>query len=171
MTEAEFLALPESKLRTELVDGQVFVAPSPNVRHQRLVVRIASAFEVWRATARVAVSVGLSPLDVRFAPGRILQPDVFVVLGSVPSSHRGPVDRIPVLCVEVLSTNAARDRVARRRHYAEAGVPELWLVHPKGIVERCTGVGLTEIERVEGILSTPFLPGFSLALDALFAEG
>ena len=34
VTEAEFLSLPESMQRMELIDGEVYVPPSPSFLHQ-----------------------------------------------------------------------------------------------------------------------------------------
>ena len=102
VSEEEFLALPETMERVELLDGEVIVAPSPTARHQTLLVRLATRLQSWVETSEHGAFVGLSPLDVRFAPGRILQPDVFVILGGVAGGHEGPLDTIPDLCVEVL---------------------------------------------------------------------
>jgi Uma2 family endonuclease len=115
------------------------------------------------------VTVCQSPLDVRFAPGRILQPDAFVIFGRVAPSHQGPIDRIPALCVEVLSDNRLYDRVTKRLLYAVAGVKELWVVDPERGVERWTGKGLASNAMVSGRLQTPLLPGFALDVRRLVA--
>ena len=118
---------------------------------------------------RQHVTVGHARLDVRIAPGRILQPDVFVLFTRVPRRHRGPITRIPDLCVEVPSEDRVHDRVTKRLLYAAAGVKEYWVVEPSGLVERWTGVGLGRAERRRARLATPLLPGFKLDLRRLFA--
>jgi Uma2 family endonuclease len=115
------------------------------------------------------VTVGQSPLDVRFAPGRILQPDAFVLFTRIPRKHAGPIDRIPELCVEVLSNDRVHDRVTKRLLYAAAGVLEYWVIEPAGLVERWTGKGLTRAVVVRRRLTTPLLPGFALDLRRVFA--
>lgn len=170
MTEAEFLRLPESMSKIELVDGEVVVAPSPTVWHQEIQIRIASALRTWAERRRPPVTVHHSPLDVRFGPNRILQPDVFVLFARIAFDHRGPIDRIPALCVEVLSRDRAHDTITKRRLYADAGVQELWLVDPAGRVERCSGEGLAISKPVRARLTSPLLPGFSLDLRRLFAR-
>jgi len=47
VSEAEFLALPESMDKVELVDGEVVVAPAPSVKHQEILGRILFAFRLW----------------------------------------------------------------------------------------------------------------------------
>lgn len=168
VSEREFLSLPESTEKVELLDGEVIVAPSPSFWHQEVLARLVGALRAWAAGQQSPVTVGQAPLDVRFAPGRILQPDAFVILDGVPRDHGGPLDRVPELCVEVLSTNRVYDRVTKRYVYAQAGVTELWTVETAGLVERWTGDGLASAVQVDDVLSTPLLPGFSLDLAELF---
>lgn len=122
----------------------------------------------WAATQSHPVTVCHSPLDVRFAPGRILQPDAFVLFSAIPAEHQGPINDIPALCIEVLSTNRVHGRVTKRAIYAEAGVSELWTIDPSGFIERWSGNGLNHCEPLDDILRSPLLPGFELSLPALF---
>jgi len=168
VSEEEFLSLSETMERVELLDGEVIVPPSPTPRHQTLLVRLATRLQSWAESSRQPAFVGLSPLDVRFAPGRILQPDAFVILGEVVPDEEAPLDTIPDLCVEILSTNRAYDRLTKRLVYAESGVRELWIVEPSGLVERWHGPGLNEAEEHRDALTTSLLPGFQLDLEALF---
>jgi len=93
VNEEEFLSLPDSLDRTELLDGEVIRAPSPTFRHQEFVVRIVFALREWTHAQARPVTVGQSPLDERFAPRRILQPDAFVILERVSIAHEGPRGR------------------------------------------------------------------------------
>jgi Uma2 family endonuclease len=168
VSEEEFLALPESMDRLELVDGEVIVSPSPSVWHQELLSRIAHRLRGWSEASGSRAFIGLAPLDVRFAHGRILQPDLFVCLDPVPLDLQPPLDFVPDLCIEVLSTNRAYDRLTKRLLYAESGVQELWLVEPSGSIERWSGQGLNEAELRTASLETPLLAGFVLDVSALF---
>lgn len=170
VTEAEFLALPESNQPIELIDGEIIMAPSPGFRHQEILARIVTALRNWAATDRAPVSVGQSPLDVRFGPNRILQPDAMVFLEVLPADIAMPIERIPAICIEVLSQNRTYDRVTKRYLYAEAGVQEYWVVEHAGVIERRRGSALSEVELVHERLETPLLPGFSLDLAAVFAR-
>jgi Uma2 family endonuclease len=168
ISEKEFLRLPESTAKIELVDGEVVVAPSPGYWHQEVLGRLTATLRAWAAKQRRPVTVGQAPLDVRFAPGRILQPDAFVLFARLPRSHAGPIDKIPQLCVEVLSAERVHDRVTKRLLYAAAGVAEYWVVEPAGLIERWSGPGLARAEELRRRLTTPLLPGFSLDLRRLF---
>ena len=114
MSEEEFLRLPESKDRIELLDGEVVVGPTPTYWRQEVLTRIVFALRAWARRQKPAVTVAQSPLDVRFGPARILQPDAFVLLSTVPRTHKGPIDRIPELCIEILSRDRVYDRVTKR---------------------------------------------------------
>ncbi len=169
-TEEEFLRLPESLQKVELIDGEIIVSPSPDYWHQEILRRIVFALGGWALKQRKPVAVCQSPLDVRFGRGRILQPDAFILFGAVARSHKGPVDRVPELCIEVISSNRVHDRITKRLVYAAAGVKEYWVVDPGGIIERWTGPGLSKATAVRSRLTTTLLPGFSLDLPALFAS-
>ena len=75
VSEAQFLALPESMEKVELLDGEMIVAPAQFVRHQDVVRRVVVALSNWAASRSEPLFVGQSPLDVRFGENRILQPD------------------------------------------------------------------------------------------------
>lgn len=171
VSEAEFRRLPESTTKVELLDGEVVVSPSPTYWHQEIVGRLIVALRLWAETQSRPVTVGHAPLDVRFAPGVILQPDVFVLFGRVSARQRGPLERIPELCIEVLSEDRVHDRVTKRLIYAAAGVKEYWVVEPAGLVERWTGKSFERAERSSARIVTPLLPGFELRLRQLFATG
>lgn len=170
VSEAEFLALPETMEKVELLDGEVVMAPAPSAWHQEVLTRLVFELRSWhRLHPEVEATIGQSPFDVRFGPDRILQPDAFVLLRAVPRDHSGPLDQIPEICVEVLSTNRVHDRVTKRFVYAAAGVREYWLIEPEGPIERWSGENLTKVDVVSDRLVTELLPGFELDLSRLFA--
>lgn len=169
LSEHEFLRLPESLDRIELLDGEVVVSPSPTFLHQEIIGRLGFALRAWAAGQGGPLTIGHAPLDVRFAPGRILQPDLFLIFERIPLGHQGPLDRIPALCIEVLSRNASYDRFTKRLIYAEAGVAELWTVEPGYYVERWNGDALRTVTKLERTLVSELLPGFELELDELFS--
>ncbi len=100
-----------------------------------------------------SVTVLQSPLDVRFAPGRILQPDLFVSFDKIVSP-----------------SNPTDDRFGKRLIYAEAGAKELWTIEPGYYVERWSGGNLREVEKLESRVTSPLLPGLTIDLGELFAE-
>jgi len=168
VSEAEFLSLPESVEHIELIDGEVIVSPSPLFWHQEVLRRLVYALSSW-AEGRSGVTIAQAPLDVRFAPGRILQPDAMVFLATIDREQPGPINRVPELCVEVLSVNRMYDRVTKRFIYGNAGVVEYWIVDPAGLVEVRSGPELAHETSVTDLLTSSLLPDFSLDVPKLFA--
>lgn len=169
VSEEEFLSLPESTEKVELLDGEVILSPSPTYRHQWILRQVVRALEDWASTQPRDVTVAMAPLDVRFAAGRILQPDAFVLFSRIASDHVGPIDEIPALCIEVLSANRAYDRMTKRLVYAEAGVAELWTIAVDGTVERWCGERLATCETIDRRLTSTLLPDFEFDIDRLRA--
>jgi len=141
------------------------MAPAPLLRHQVLVGALYSRLARW-ADAHPPAFVGLSPLDVRLGPDRIVQPDLFVMLGGRP-----PLDQllvgVPEFVVEILSSKPSYDRMTKRLLYAEAGVAEYWLVDPLDrTVEVVHGIQTvaTRTDRVESTVCA----GLTLDLSSLF---
>jgi len=168
VSEAEFLSLPESLERIELIDGEVIVSPSPQFWHQEVLGRLVLELGRW-AEGRSGVTVAQAPLDVRFAPGRILQPDAMVFLATIDREEPGPITRVPEICVEVLSLNRAYDRVTKRFVYGSAGVVEYWIVDPAGFVEVWSGPALAHETSITDRLTSSLLPDFDLDVQKLFA--
>jgi Uma2 family endonuclease len=170
VSEKEFLRLPESTDKIELLDGEVIVSLSPSFWHQEVLRRLMLTLGSWANKQKDPVTLAQAPLDVRFGRNRILQPDAFVMFGGVAPTHGGPIDRVPELSVEVLSENRVHDRVTKRLIYAGAGVKEYWIVDPEGgFLERRTGPGLSVEKMLTGVVTTRLLSGFRLDLRRLFA--
>ncbi|MCB9663671.1 MAG: Uma2 family endonuclease [Alphaproteobacteria bacterium] len=142
VTEEVFLRRPDALQRSELLDGQVLVSPSSTFLHQTVSWRLAGVLRDWCETHPPHVA-RYAPLDVRFAPGRILQPDLVVFGQPLPLDQPLPIDVVPALCVEILSEDARYDRHTKRLVYGAAGVPEYWVIDPHGAVEVFSGAGLT----------------------------
>ena len=168
VSESDFLALPESMRPAELVDGEVVMPPSPSFWPQEMLGRVVAALRTWSATAPIPVTVAQAPLDVRFAAGRILQPDAMVFLTKLDRQAPSPLERIPEVCIEVLSSNRTYDRITKRFLYAEAGVQEYWIVDPSGFVERRWGPALARSEDLTDWVRSPLLPGLEVDLTRVF---
>ena len=167
VSEEQFLAQPETMDRIELIDGEVVVGPSPTLWHQDVLTELSVALVSW-VRQHPPARVGLSPLDVRFGPSRIVQPDLSLWLAALISTST-PIGQVPDLVVEVLSSNRVHDRVTKRFIYAEAGVREYWMVDPAARGVECRrGPGLEAGVLVTSELTSPLLPGFSFDVAPLF---
>lgn len=163
----EFLALPESHDHLEYVDGEVLLSPSPSAKHQVIVLELAGMLRSW-CKQNPPASLGLSPLDLRLGPNRIVQPDLFVVGEGIEHDHEGPIEAVPKLVVEVLSQHRSYDRLTKRLMYAEAGIGEYWIVDPAGrSVEQVAHIETLQVLS-EGTLSCRTLAGLAILIEELF---
>src|SRR5438874_3135492 len=128
MTSDEFVALPESEQRLELLNGEVILSPRPRPPHQQFIGRLFTVLDAWvesRQLGEVYPEVEMR-LDDEWTPA----PDLVFVrtenLGRVGETQiLGPVD----LAVEVLSpSNEIDDRTTKFHAYAEHNIPWYWLV-------------------------------------------
>jgi Uma2 family endonuclease len=154
-TYDEYARLPDDGNRYEVIDGEVLVTPAPSMEHQQIVARLLRALMGY--VERERFGLVFPDVDVLFATGQFLRPDVVVVPRSAREAvtSRG-LDAPPALLIEILSPSSRSiDRVKKPRRYGEFGVPEYWVVDPD---EGCVWVwrfagGATEPERVAGRLA------------------
>jgi len=166
--------VPEGTL-CELIDGEVFITPSPNLRHQVLVGRLHLAFQL---ALRDRSQVLIAPIDVVLAPGTVFQPDLVLVREENRTILQDVVRGVPDFVAEVLSASTARrDKGVKMAAYARFGVRECWIVSDENqTVEayRLEATGgtyrLAETCRPGSTATTPLLPGLALDVAALFAE-
>jgi hypothetical protein len=79
--ENEYLALGETADRIELIDGSLYVIPSPSFRHQSISGRLFAA--LLPATDAAGLDV-FEAINVRLRPGRIPMPDLVIARGADP---------------------------------------------------------------------------------------
>jgi len=123
--------LPDDGRRWEIIDGELYELPSPNLDHGNAVTNLIALFLPIVAALRGRIFT--APLDVFFLGANPVQPDILIVLpqrGQV-LAKRG-VEGPPDLVVEVVGpSNRGHDLIRKRALYARGGIPEYWLVDPE----------------------------------------
>ena len=126
-------ALPDDGNRYELIDGRLFVTPSPSLNHQLVVGALYSRLRAYLRPESVARAI-ISPSDVRRPDRRRnrVQPDIFAVRLIDQKRPPYPFELSDLLlAVEVESPkNPAYDHQTKRELYLSSGVPEYWIVSP-----------------------------------------
>ena len=177
-TYDDFVLFPDDGKRHEIIDGEHYVTPSPNLRHQRLVKRLMFEIELYLKANPSSGEVFLSPLDVVLSHWDVVEPDLLFVAGDqteilTEKNIQGP----PALVVEVMSKSTRkRDAQTKRRLFERTGVREYWLVDPEldtVQVFRPSPEGklvrAVELTAEDGhVLTTPLLPGCAIDLRELF---
>lgn len=128
-TVADLADMPDDGQRYEVIDGELFVTPSPALRHQDAIGELFLLLAPYVASQAIG-HVIVAPSDVTFSPYRGVQPDLFVVPLRDGRRPKELSDiRELLLAVEVLSPSTARaDRVNKRALYRAEGVAEYWVV-------------------------------------------
>ena len=131
LTYQDYVLLPDDGKRYEILDGDLYVTPSPTARHQEVSFNLALAMGQYVKTHGLG-KVLASPLDVILADDSIAQPDLLFVSNERLPIVRDWVHGAPDLVIEILSPGTRdRDRTLKRHLYARHGVRELWLVDPE----------------------------------------
>jgi Uma2 family endonuclease len=175
-TEEAYLALDTNRM-IELVDGCLEFLPMPVPFHQRIVQFLFKLLEAW-VLARKLGEVFVAPLPVRLWEGRMREPDIlFVRPGRIHDPRKPPTGAD--LAMEVVSPgteNRERDLEKKRKEYAEARIPEYWIVDPE--LQRITVLTLDGSDyRVHGEFglgskaTSVLLSGFEVDVATVFAAG
>lgn len=127
---SDYAAIPSDGKRYEVVQGKLYVTPSPNTLHQRISKRLGLLL-VNYFEARSIGEVFFAPIDLILTQQDVLQPDLLVVSDPLQISDRG-IEGAPLLIVEILSPSTRKlDLGAKTQRYADLGVQHYWLVDPE----------------------------------------
>lgn len=169
-------ALPDDGQRYEVIDGELFVTPSPGESHQDVVGALHARLREYLRGSGVGKAM-VSPADVRRGDRsrNRVQPDVFVVRITEGRRPAYPYElRDLLLAVEVVSpNNPLLDYQVKRDLYLREGVGEYWIISPDALnVSRWRGrdepgdVLSKHVEWHPAGIPTPFV----LDLAEFFAE-
>lgn len=130
-TEEQYLKLTDhTRHLIEFTDGTIEVLPLPTDKHQAI---IALLYELLTAFLRPLGGRALfAPLRLQIRPGKQREPDPLLVRDARAPRRQNRFWLGADLVVEVVSPDdPERDTVAKVADYAEAGIPEYWIVDPE----------------------------------------
>lgn len=130
-TYDDYAALPDDGQRYEVIEGVLYMVPSPGELHQRSSTRFVGYLMMHIELTGLG-RVYHAPFDVELNPITVVQPDVIVVLNQRTQiiTPRG-IQGGPDLVIEIASpSTATHDRSRKLRAYEQAGVREYWLADP-----------------------------------------
>lgn len=175
LTYADLERTPDDGNRYELIDGELFVTPPPDLSHGRGALVLAAALLAYEREHGGRAQA--APTGVFFDQGSHVEPDVLYSRQENLDRWRRDqryVDGAPDLVVEISSPSTRRrDLTLKRALYERHGVEEYWFVdrdEQSVLIHRLRGDSYGEPERV-GRGQTAVsgaAPGFQIAVDQLF---
>lgn len=178
-SEEEYLALThDTNWLVEFSDGKIEVLPMPKMSHQLIVQFLNNLLFAFVSSANLGRML-FAPLRVRLRKAKYREPDIVVMLAEHSERMKEEFWEGADLIMEVVSDEPEdrhRDLVTKRKEYAEAGIPEYWIIDPRE--QRITVLRLKGIKyAVVGdysetqLAKSVILPGFSVQVSKVFAAG
>ena len=108
LTYDDFLLFPDDGKRHELIDGEHYVTPSRNVKHQRVLGKLFWVVQSYLEEHPVG-EIFCGPLDIVLSPHDVVEPDLFYISHYLAAQVLTPqnVRGAPELVIEIASTSRA----------------------------------------------------------------
>ncbi len=174
LTYQDFCALPDNGRRYEILDGDLYMSPSPTPLHQHVLLELGANLRAHVKRHDLG-RVFIAPLDVLLSEHDIVEPDIIFVSKARESIITAKnIVGVPDLLVEIISpSNTERDVRDKQNIYARCGVPFYWMLDPEGrsIIElQLVGKAYARVCELSGDATfTPRLfPGLAIELSELW---
>lgn len=131
-TYPDYQALPENGKCYQVLQGVLYMTPSPGSHHQRLSRNLE--FILWEFARKHQLGEVLdAPIDVILSNTDIVQPDlVFVAKDRSELVHKEGIFGAPDLVVEIVSPSSRKiDEMLKKGLYERYGVYEYLVVYPE----------------------------------------
>ena len=130
-TEQQYLKLTDqTSYLIEFTDGILEVLPMPTDKHQAISQFLFLALFAW--LRRIGGKVQYAPLRIQVRKGKFREPDLLLMLDANDPRRQNRFWLGADLVVEIVSPDdPERDTEVKRADYAEAGIPEYWIVNPE----------------------------------------
>jgi Uma2 family endonuclease len=131
LTVHDYMGMPQGPPYFELIEGDLYMSPSPSWHHQQISVNIEEIIQAYLRNNPIGRLLH-APLDVCLSEINVYQPDVLFFTNARKSIlGKRCIEGAPDFVVEILSESTAHlDKGQKRKIYARTGVKELWLIDP-----------------------------------------
>lgn len=168
--------MEEDGNRYEVIQGELFMAPSPNRIHQVISRNLCRLLYPFLDSTNLGSAYN-APMDVYLDDSNVVQPDIIVVLkGSAAKEIPEGIEGAPDLVMEILSPGTSRrDLQDKRELYTKFGAIEYWIVSPEARqiqVYRLKEDPLHPVAIYQEMdtVETPLLPGLTIPGTEVFKD-
>jgi Uma2 family endonuclease len=130
-TTEDIYLLPDGE-RAELIDGQIFYMAPPNMKHQRIAMRLSWKIQNYINEKKGICEVFQAPFAVFLKKDNktYVEPDISVICDKDKLTEKGCFGA-PDWVIEIVSASSVKmDYLKKLLQYEKAGVREYWIVDP-----------------------------------------
>jgi len=164
-TYDDYLALPNDGKRYEIIEGELYMTPTPQTDHQFILGNLYRILDAYIRKNKLGL-VLLAPTDVVLSMTDIVQPDIVYV--SKEREHiitKKNIIAAPDLVIEILSEATEKtDRTTKKELYERFGVKEYWIVETERKV-------IEVYQRKENLYASPVVYGTNDTLHSSLLAG
>ncbi len=118
----------------EIIGGEKFMAPSADIWHNNVVVKLAMIIGMHAAINRLGL-VFTDSLDVHFPDGNLFKPDFIFVSAAnsktVIDNKHSTIHGVPDMVAEIFSRSTIKNDIGIKKDiYERNGVKEYWMIDP-----------------------------------------
>lgn len=126
-----FKMLPEGTL-CELIENNIYMSPSPNTKHQRISLSLASKLLNYVNENKLG-EVFIAAYDVYLNDRNAVQPDIlFIANDNLSNIQNDGYYGSPDIIVELLSpSNTKHDLITKKELYEKFSVKEYFIINPE----------------------------------------
>lgn len=129
-SEDDYLALDVNRL-IEFSDGCLEVLPMPTTTHQLIATFLYRLLEAFASARGLGLPL-VAPLKIRLWEEKYREPDVVFMLQEHRHRIHDDFWDVADFVIEVVGKHdRQRDLQVKRAEYAQAGIPEYWIVDPQ----------------------------------------
>ena len=118
----------------EIIEGEKFMSPSANIKHNRIVGNLVMTIGTYAHTHKAGY-VFTDNLDIHFPDGNLFRPDFCFIAAAngkiVLDNKYGTIHGVPDMVAEIFSRSTMQNDVGIKKDaYERNGVKEYWIIDP-----------------------------------------
>lgn len=174
ITYHDYTLLQDIDKRYEIIEGRLTMVPAPAPYHQQVSIKLENILYDFVCDNELG-EVICAPCDVVLSKTDVVQPDIFFISKerlSIIGKTR--IKGAPDLVIEIISPlSGSRDRIIKKKLYAEHYVKEYWVVEPNKKTLEIFWLNINTYElignyRSEDIIESRLLAGLRFNLKRIF---